>query len=293
MTRTFDSILAHACARAGLSTRHAVRVQVAENAIYRLRPGVIARVGRTGQAAVAIKEVRVARWLEHAGLPAARVLPDVDQPVDVDGAAVTFWRELPTHQPGDSVRVAEMLRRLHRLEPPTWFHLPSLAPFVRIRERVQAALIPAVDRDWLLSYLDDLERRYAAGLPPGLAPTVVHGDAWVGNVVIDDTGTAWLVDLERFAVGPPEWDLVSTAVRFSSFGSLGAAEYSEFCRTYGHDVMSWDGYETLRDIRELRACSYMLQQATTNPAARAEAAMRVACLRGAAGPRPWSWSQIS
>jgi len=37
---------------------------------------------------------------------------------------------------------------------------------------------------------------------------VIHGDASVGNVIRDTTRHAVLIDLDGFAVGPREWDLV-------------------------------------------------------------------------------------
>lgn len=288
-------VLHHACRRAGLDAADAAAAELvrrAENAVYRLPGRVIARVGRTGQGAAAGNEVRVARWLERAGLPAVRVLPGVEQPVEVDGVPVTFWRALPPHRDAADSQVAGVLRRLHALDPPAGFALPELAPFVRVRDRIEGApTVSAADRGWLLGYLVDLEARLAE-LPAGLAASVVHGDAWAGNVVVDDGGTLWMLDLERFSVGPPEWDLVSTAVRMTSFGTLDAAEYARFCAGYGHDVTGWPGYETLRDIRELRACSYMLQHAGGSDAARAEAERRVACLRGRSGDRPWHWRRV-
>ncbi|PRY31701.1 phosphotransferase family enzyme [Umezawaea tangerina] len=45
----------------------------------------------------------------------------------------------------------------------------------------------------------------------------MHGDAWVGNVVATDDGQVVVLDLERCSVGPPEWDLVSTAIKYTSF----------------------------------------------------------------------------
>ncbi|RIQ15725.1 phosphotransferase family protein, partial [Jiangella rhizosphaerae] len=231
-------------------------------------------------------------WLERAGLPAVRALAGVEQPVDVDGVPVTFWRALPPHREAADRQLAGALRRLHALDPPGDFALPELAPFVRVRDRIEAApTVSAADRAWLLGYLADLEARYAE-LPGGLPAGVVHGDAWAGNVVADDDGSVWLVDLERFSAGPPEWDLVSTAVRMTSFGTLDAAGYAEFCAAYGHDVTCWAGFETLRDIRELRACSYMLQHAGRSAAARAEAQWRLSCLRGRSGDRPWNWRRV-
>ncbi|WP_116947138.1 phosphotransferase family protein [Jiangella endophytica] len=285
-------VLHHACRRAGLDPARAELIRRAENSVYRLPGAVIARVGRSGQTAAAGKEVRVARWLERSGLAAVRALPDVEQPVDVEGVPVTFWRALPPHQEAAERQLAGVLRRLHELDPPGEFALPELAPFVRIRDRIEAApTTSAADRAWLLGYLTELEARHAE-LPVGRTAGVVHGDAWAGNVVADDDGTVWLLDLERFSVGPPEWDLVSTAVRLTSFGTLDTAGYGEFCAAYGYDVIGWAGYETLRDIRELRACSYMLQHAGRSGAAQAEAARRVACLRGRSGDRPWRWRRI-
>lgn len=285
-------VLHHACRRAGLDGARAELVRRAENSVYRLPGEVIARVGRSGQTAAAGNEVRVARWLERAGLAAVRVLPGVEQPVDVDGVPVTFWRALPPHHDAVDAQLAGVLRRLHALDPPGEFALPRLSPFVRVRDRIEGApTVSAADRAWLLGYLDDLEARHAE-LPAGLAASVVHGDAWAGNMVTDNGGTVWMLDLERFSVGPPEWDLVSTAVRMTSFGTLDAAGYAAFCAAYGHDVTGWAGYETLRDIRELRACSYMLQHAGGNDAARAEAELRLACLRGLSGDRPWGWRRI-
>lgn len=285
-------VLHHACRRAGLDASSAELIRNAENAVYRLSGDMIARVGRSGQTVAAGNEVRVARWLERAGLAAVRVLPGVEQPVDVDGVPVTFWRELPPHRDAADAQLADVLRRLHALDPPGEFALPELAPFVRVRARIEGApTVSAADRGWLLGYLADLEGRLA-GLPAGLAASVVHGDAWAGNVVADSAGTVWMLDLERFSVGPPEWDLVSTAVRWTSFGTLDDAGYAAFCAAYGHDVTGWGGFETLRDIRELRACSYMLQHAGRSSAARDEASRRVECLRGRNGDRPWDWRRI-
>lgn len=292
ITAEADRLLADACARAGLDLGPAELLRLSENAVYRLADEVVARVSRSGRIDVAANEVRVARWLEKIGFTAVRVLPDVEQPINVDGVAVTFWRELPAHREGGDAQLAAALRALHRLPPPTEFTLPPFAPLGQVRERIsEAVTISPADRDWLSSFSDELETRLGE-LPSGLPSGVVHGDAWFGNLAVDDDDNAWLLDFERFSAGPPEWDLVSTAVRMTTFGTLDAAGHDDFCAIYGHDVTQWAGFETLRDIREMRTCSYMLKLAETNSEARAEAARRVACLRGRAGSRPWNWKRI-
>jgi hypothetical protein len=118
----------------------------------------------------------------------------------------------------------------------------------------------------------------------------LHAQAMpAGNVVAAADGTMILLDLERCSAGPPEWDLASTAVKHLTCGLISRAEYGQFCRTYGADVTSWEGYEVVRDIRELRMTSYIAQQAATNSSYAHEAQLRVDCLRGRSGPRPWRW----
>jgi hypothetical protein len=46
----------------------------------------------------------------------------------------------------------------------------------------------------------------------------------------------------------------------------------------------------LRDIRELRMALYRVQRAAEHPEDQVEAELRVACLRGRHGPRPWAWA---
>ncbi|MFK4086130.1 phosphotransferase family protein [Kribbella sp. NPDC020789] len=150
----------------------------------------------------------------------------------------------------------------------------------------------ADDRGWLRGQLSRLRASFD-DLPSGLPRAAIHGDAWAGNVVVAADGPI-LLDLERFSAGPPEWDLVSTAVRLRTFGTMTAAEYAGFADTYGYDVLEWDGFEVLRDIRELRVTCYAAQRATENPSFRAEAALRVASLRGLRGERPWTdWKPLT
>ncbi|MGY4102439.1 phosphotransferase family protein [Nocardia sp. R16R-3T] len=277
----------------GLDVDQAELIQVSENAIYRLSGCVVARASRPGQLAAARREVNVARWLEASGVPAVQVVPDVDQPVDVGDRAVTFWRELPPHHHGTPTQVAAVLKQLHRLPPPTDFDLGEVAPFVRLEERIGAAHgWGDEDRQWLHTRLAELQQRWKE-LPKGLPWCVIHGDAWVGNIAAMDDGWAVLLDLERSSIGPPEWDLVHTAIKWRSFGWITAEQYGEFCEVYGHDVTEWAGFELLRDIREFRMTTMAVQAASTRPTLREQAEHRLACIRGARGARPWSgWKAL-
>jgi len=68
-------------------------LRMGSNAVYRLTAPVIVRISRAGaDIEHARRTVAVARWLESVNYPAVRVL-DVDQPVVLDGHAITFWEK--------------------------------------------------------------------------------------------------------------------------------------------------------------------------------------------------------
>jgi aminoglycoside phosphotransferase (APT) family kinase protein len=259
-------------------------LRLGEDAVVRLPDGVLARVGLAGGVATARHEVAVSRWLASSGVPAVRAAPGRAL-VEVDGRAVTFWSPLPAHRPGASVAVARALRRLHSLPLPTAPALPPLDPFRRVEPRLRRSpLLTSGQRDRVLQRLTGLRAEYAR-LPPGLPAAVVHGDAWAGNVVETVDGDVVLLDLVRVGIGPPEWDLVATALNRSTFGIMDEAEYEAFAAEYGLDVLAWPGFTTLRDIREIRVVAYALHAAEVDAGVAPQARARIADLL--AGVRPW------
>jgi hypothetical protein len=120
--------------------------------------------------------------------------------------------------------------------------LSALDPFTVARQRITANFGAGRDGDFMKNECDRLSQRYGE-LEFVLSAGVIHGDASVGNVIRDDQGRALLSDLDGFATGPREWDLVLTAMYFEryvvptpAFGLAGAST------AYTRKVLS-----TLRD----------------------------------------------
>jgi Ser/Thr protein kinase RdoA (MazF antagonist) len=276
-----------AAAEVGLDAGGAELLRLGENAVYRLRGSAIARVARSADREGELRsEVDVARWLEAADYPAVRAIR-VDQPVIVGDRAVTFWQPVSETDDYASPReVAELLRRLHRLEPPPDLRLPTLAPFARAERRIREASLPRADRSFLGQRLRELQAQYRQlrfDLPPG----VVHGDASVGNVIRDAAGQPVVIDLDGFAIGPREWDLVLTALYFDRFGWHTKEEYREFVDVYGVDIMRWDGYPVLADVREFLMVTWLSQKAGDGPRTAEEVAKRIEALRTGGTRRDW------
>ncbi|MFE4212278.1 phosphotransferase enzyme family protein [Streptomyces sp. NPDC056844] len=283
------AVLVEVAAAAGLSADGAEPIRLAENDLWKLANDVVVRISRPGQDEVAAREVAVARWLADNNVPAVRPLPS-DQPVRARGRAATLWELLPPHRQGTEVELAPLLRQMHQLPRPT-FPIGELQPFVRIAERLQAARCATEnDRSWLLRRLDELKEQWPQ-LPAGLPHCLIHGDAWGGNCAVTDQG-ALLLDFERTSMGPPEWDLTSTAVALDTFGTVSATQYAIYSEQYGFDVRGWAGYSILRGIRELRLVTFGMQAADQDPEVRNQAQYRIDCVRGREGRRPWHWTPV-
>jgi aminoglycoside phosphotransferase (APT) family kinase protein len=277
-----------ACNQPGLDIKGAELVRIGENAVYRLPGEIVARVARTEDYSQdAEKEVAVARWLEQENFPAVRAFP-VKQPVVVDGRVVTFWKSVSSGESyGSTTEVAELLVELHKLDPPRDLGLRPLSPFSRAERRIQYnGWISPSDRDFLSNRLVELRERYGKlefALPSG----VIHGDASVGNVIHDGSGLPVLIDLDGFALGPREWDLVLTAVYYESFGWHTAPEYISFAETYGFDIREWSGYSTLRDVREFLMVTWLSQKAHDSEAVSQEVHRRIKALRTGGDKHDW------
>jgi aminoglycoside phosphotransferase (APT) family kinase protein len=214
---------------------------------------------------------------------------NVDQPLVVDRHVVTFWGAVSDD--GDqyaTVReVADILIKLHALHAPGSLHLPPLAPFENAARRIEVNdwLTPG-DRAFLTSRLAELQDKYAElefVLPRG----VIHGDASIGNVLRDYQGNPVLIDLDGFAIGPREWDVLLTAIYYDSFGWHTREEYETFVQVYGFDIMAWCGYPVLREVREFLMVTWVIQKASESETTAAEARKRIAALRTGASRKHW------
>lgn len=273
---------------AGLPTAVVELVRVGSNSVYRIDSDFIGRVAPDLTfRANAERQVRVARWLERIGFPATRALP-VEQPIEASGRVVTLWGSVcrnDVYAPiGD---VARLIRELHTLDVPSDIDLPALRPFGAPGDQLPALSdLSAVNRAFLQERIGWAREAFPL-LPFVLPRGVIHGDANVGNVLLGDDGQAVLIDLDGFAVGPREWDLIQTAPFHDRLGWHTHEEYRTFVEVYGYDLTTWEGYSALADMREFAMTTWLGRKAGESVAMSKEAEKRITAIRTGASRRDW------
>jgi len=267
-------------------------LRLGENAIYRITgTPIVVRLGRSlGALADVRKEIRVARWLEEAGVPAVRLSDETgDEPLIVaERHPVTFWRYVDARPPAPELRdLGRLLRLLHDLERPAWLALPKFYPFVRVADRLERAPAAANPDDvaFLSDLFTDLQERYEQ-LCFEFPLSPVHGDAHLANLMRDASGEVLLLDFEAFSYGHREWDLTVTGIRRQGFAWLDDAQYATFTDAYGYDVLDWPGFPVFRAIRELTMTTWLMQL-VDDPQAGDEFHRRVDDIRSQRFPRHW------
>jgi aminoglycoside phosphotransferase len=276
-----------ACDAVHFEARGADLIRLGENGVFRLRAEyVVARVGRSAaKTPIAERQLAVARWLAANGIPAIRAL-DVAQPVIALGRVVTFWESADDEvRYGTTRDLGLILRRLHGLATPDAVDLPQLTPFETARARIAVVPVADADRRYLNDRCDDLEAAFdRLSFTPG--DVVLHGDANVGNLILDRHGHALLSDLDSFCIGPREWDLVLTAMFYRRFCWHTREEYDAFVTAYGDDILEWDGFDVLADVRELLMVAWLAQNAR-DPGVAEELARRLDTMRNSGSRQNW------
>ncbi|MBG0832555.1 aminoglycoside phosphotransferase family protein [Planomonospora sp. ID67723] len=272
--------LREVCEELGIDHRDAELLRVRSNAVFKLRSEIVVRIATAPSAPARLPAVlAVARWLAEQGFPAVRPADEIsDQPVVHDGRVVTFWHYVPASGRPTTTELGEILRSLHRLPVPPVALKRFADPLAEVRRAAdRSAVLTPCQRAWLGDRIAELTERWA-GLEVDGSEVLLHGDAWIDNLLRRTDGHVVLCDWDGVAVGPREWDLVHTYHGERRFG-LTPADVDAFADAYGSDLRSWEGYSTLMEVRDMYAVGIHIRNAADDPFSRRELPRRLDSLR--------------
>lgn len=270
-------------------------IRLGTNAVYRLETPNGPLLGRVSPSdydpILLTQQIVLATWLDDCGFPTSR--PVQTDPTWIAGRATTFW-EFLEGEPGaitNRRRLGALLRKFHELTKEYTGELPTWKPLGRLGDRLAAVdtddSFCDEDRQLLCDWRDRLTAATEA-LEYVLPPGPLHGDVHSGNVITRN-GNLYLIDLDRIARGPREWDLSEIVASRQLFRSSASA-VEEFMQGYGWDLCAFYGVETLTQLRALFMTSWLLTLPRTPPVKR-EIANRMHYWR-APSPEAPVWSPV-
>jgi hypothetical protein len=278
-------VLFKACREIGIKPPSVKLLRHQTNGVYLLSDEMlVAKVARPEYSIDHTKRtVAVVRWLMQMSFPTVP-LADFDQPVVIDGSAVTFWNYLPQDEPVRAADIAGPLRQLHSLAGPP-VAVPALDAIPAIWFSISNETILTKDEHEYLAARCTALAAAAHGMIYEQPACILHGDPQQANALLN-AEHAVLSDWDSLVTGPAEWDLVTIDVHCRRF-SYPPAEYEDFCASYGRDVRQWDGYPVLRDIRELRMIATNARKSAPGSPAAAEVKRRISLLRDGEEESRW------
>lgn len=283
------------CEVAGLDDRDAVLLHALSNAVYHLpRENLVLRLATATPSQVhrAHKVVQVCHWLAERHGPALAPT-DLPQPVFGATTVATVWPYLPPRHPAHPAALGAAVRELHTVTgpPPP---VPTYQPLARLHEALDldatrtAPALTAEQHSWLTAHAQRLHAGYSR-LTSELGHGLIHGDAHPDNLLHNAATSRWvLIDFDHAAYGPRELDLLYAA---PDHFHTPATDRDTFTHAYGHNLLTWPDWHTLRDISEAHSLAAYIRRAPTTPIAATELTHRLHSLR--TGDRTIVWTSIS
>jgi aminoglycoside phosphotransferase (APT) family kinase protein len=258
-----------------------VPVRTGMNSLFHAGDDTVIRVGPSSFGAAA-----------EAGWVALMVANDVRVPVlhevvDVDGECV--WALERIHPAGAVAwpEVGAMVRRVHGIEPAEVAGLPLCIDFPHWQiHAVLDEVDDLVDERALGGMRRCLERWDGWRAAAAEDRVVCHGDVHPGNVVPSADGPV-LLDWDLRCLAPAAWDhaaLLTWSERWDGASGL----YDEFATGYGRSLRGEWMAEAFAELRLLVATLMRLRAGRANPAAAAEAEVRLRYWRGDPDAPRWT-----
>ncbi len=275
-----------ACQQLGIDPDASQLIRIGENALFRLNAeSVIVRIGRSINESK--KEVAVSVWLAENGISGTELAyPEVDILI-IDSFPVTFWKlidESPVKPTASELGC--IIRRLHTLPQPALFTLPHFTAMPKIDGRLAKLRdkFNLADIEFIYDRKTKIEKQLGQ-IDSALGWGPIHGDAHIGNLMRDASGTIRLIDYGDFCIGPREWDICVLAVSYK-VGTIPQSTYREFADAYGFDALTWSGFPIIQAARKLNMTTWLMQLVGHSPKVDAEIAKRLADLRNGCS-RSW------
>ena len=179
--------------------------KLGESYIKKDDPDILLKLYSTELEKMGLDEYEKACKVYNLGLPCpepGQVVRTADNRVGIQFKRIhgklSYARALSIHpelMDQYALEFAELCKKLHSTTPP-----PGLFPTFKDQSKQYIRENPFLtdqERDGMIRFIDTLPD----------ADTALHGDLHIGNVIFDEEGRKYLIDLSEFSTGSPLFDL--------------------------------------------------------------------------------------
>lgn len=288
-TEKSKRVLDLACKEFGYNYDNVSLIRFGTNAIYLLNPlNIVIRISRPDTDKNKIHyELKIAQWLSEKGFPVLLPLGSSGI-ITIDSSHVSVWPYFKSSPLEDHFLFGKILKELHSIEHKPDFikEFDPLSDIDLMLNNISQTEFPSEDllvlRNWS-SWLKEKTPEYQSDLGVGL----IHGDAHIGNCVINSEHNIKMLDFDFSCSGPREWDLLPEALRHRRFNSP-ISDYRDFIRGYGYDVSRWEHFATLALTRELLMTCWRIEVESNSSKVHNESQVRMQYWRREPEPDIWS-----
>ncbi|GIH03410.1 aminoglycoside phosphotransferase [Rhizocola hellebori] len=241
----------------------------------------------------------VCRWLssQHE-YPATIPAPGATVALLADSMTASLWTYHPPPRSPLTTTSADLAKLLHTLHslpvPPAalrpWEPLSSLHAILAGPDAHAVMTGPEIEA--VQAILADIHDRLATHDWP-LGHGLIHGDAWQGNLLHDNSSSTpqlRLGDWDNVAIGPREVDLIPTWHASYRYGK-GQHWRDEFQRAYGYDLQESPRFADLMAMRDLAQLGGPIRRAAHNPRYAAALRQRLGDILG--GQHHTTWTALT
>ncbi|MEY4338742.1 MAG: hypothetical protein RLZ14_592 [Actinomycetota bacterium] len=280
----FDPLAAARTAAVGWGLPEPQHLRTGMSSLFLCGDEVVVRIARLAHPPEAEQQFMAA--MRRAGV---RVPSMVREAVEVgDGWWAMALERVVAEGSVDWREVGRLVRAVHSLDPTQFMPLPWCLDFAHWD--VEAGLAAVADDidDAAMAGLRGALRRWSEWRTVLSAePRVLsHGDVHPGNVVPTADGPV-LLDWDLRCLAPAGWDHAALLTWPERWGGE-ATMYTNFAAGYGESLRGRAAAECLAELRLVVATVMRVLAGRTNPAAAAEARVRLGYWRGDANAPQWT-----
>lgn len=245
----------------GLDDNNLELIRHGTNSVYKTKDYIVRVSHKDSDLNNLVRQYNLATWLRSNNFPVPHSTPIKI----IDEYPTSIWERIHTTRPANMTDLGKMVKDFHKITTKYSGELITWNPLGRLGtrlEKIQTENLVDTERLKALREIIEHSVERVAEIEFDLPFGVIHGDLHLGNVVVGESGP-YLIDFDRIAFGPREWDLIPPFADIKLF-SGDESSWGKFAAAYGFDATKKTYFEDILHLRSLYMFSWLFTLSKTS-----------------------------